>query len=145
MIPTDRGIINAVSYDRRFLDLSWQWLNDPDVRKLARVSAFSKDDQIRFFESLPLRQDYRLWGTEFDGVPVGAFGLRHMKDRVSRILHLRRRPQLLEARNRQVDRGVRHLLGAGEWIAPALLPRRERQRCFPANVRKPWLRRHRDR
>ena len=69
-----------VPYDRRYLDLSWDWLADPETRALTMTPEFTREDQSRFFEALPERSDYRLWGIELVGDgPIGAAGLKRIR------------------------------------------------------------------
>ena len=68
----------VVEYDRRFLAASWDWLNDEEIRALTHTPIFSRDDQERWFESLPSRNDYLVWGVELDGKPIGVFGIKNI-------------------------------------------------------------------
>ena len=69
-----------VPYDRRYLDLSWDWLADPETKALTMTPEFTREDQSRFFEALPERSDYRLWGIELVGDgPIGAAGLKRIR------------------------------------------------------------------
>src|SRR4051794_4044142 len=42
---------------------------------------FTREDQIAFFDGLPARDDYKIWGiaTE-EGAPIGAAGIKHIDD-----------------------------------------------------------------
>lgn len=66
------------SFDERFLEKSWQWLRDPELKRLTMTPDFTRDDQRRWFERLPQMADYRIWGISCDGRPVGALGLKHI-------------------------------------------------------------------
>lgn len=71
--------IRLVPYSREYLDRSWEWLNDPETKRLTLTPDFTREDQIRFFASLPARDDYRIWGLELEGVgPIGAAGIKHI-------------------------------------------------------------------
>jgi RimJ/RimL family protein N-acetyltransferase len=74
--------VSAVKYDERYLELSWIWLNDEDIRRLTLTPLFTKEQQRTWFESLATRKDYVIWGVELEGKPIGAFGIKHM-DRIS--------------------------------------------------------------
>lgn len=72
--------LRLAPYDRRFLDLSWDWLRDPEVKALTLTPDFSREDQIAFFDRLPGRADYHIWGVELDGTgPIGAAGLKNVR------------------------------------------------------------------
>jgi len=65
-------------YDERFLEKSWAWLNDPEIKALTLTPDFTREGQKCWFRSLPERSDYRIWGISCDGIPVGAIGLKHI-------------------------------------------------------------------
>jgi RimJ/RimL family protein N-acetyltransferase len=69
----------AVEYDERFLEASWGWLNDPEARTLSRTPVFTREEQRTWFNSLPHKPDYCIWGMELNGVPIGAMGLKHIE------------------------------------------------------------------
>jgi len=66
-------------YDEGFLECSWKWLNDPEIKTLTMTPDFSKVDQIKFFKSISSREDYKIWGLLLNGVrKVGACGLKNI-------------------------------------------------------------------
>jgi RimJ/RimL family protein N-acetyltransferase len=70
--------INLVPYDVRFLDLSWFWLNEPEIKALTMTSDFSREQQRDFYSSLTSRSGYHIWGIELIGHgPIGATGLKN--------------------------------------------------------------------
>lgn len=71
------GSIRLVPYDRAYLDHSWDWLRDPELKALTLAGDFTREDQVAFFESLPQRTDYKIWGVESpEGDPIGAAGIK---------------------------------------------------------------------
>jgi RimJ/RimL family protein N-acetyltransferase len=64
------------SFDERFCEKSWEWLNDPEIKRLTMTPDFTREDQKRWFANLPQAPDYKVWGLSFDGVPIGALGLK---------------------------------------------------------------------
>jgi RimJ/RimL family protein N-acetyltransferase len=75
------AMLQLVDYDRTYLDLSWDWLRDPETKALTMTPDFSRDDQRAFFASLPTRTDYKVWGVAVDGHgPVGAAGIKRISD-----------------------------------------------------------------
>jgi RimJ/RimL family protein N-acetyltransferase len=73
--------VRLVAFDRRYLDLSWEWLRDPEIKRLTLSPDFTRDQQLAFFAGLPGRSDYRIWGAEtLDGEPIGAIGIKHIAD-----------------------------------------------------------------
>ena len=67
-----------VPFDRTFLDCSFQWLNDPEIRFLTDTPVVTREAQETWFASLPSRPDYAVWGVQADGVPVGVCGVKHI-------------------------------------------------------------------
>jgi RimJ/RimL family protein N-acetyltransferase len=84
MTSTSPGNVRLVPYSRYYLDCSWQWLNDPEIKRLTLTPDFSREDQDRFFASLPTRADYRIWGLELEGTgPIGAAGLKNLNGNIA--------------------------------------------------------------
>ena len=77
--PPEPAGVQQVPYDERFLDSSWQWLQDPEIRRLTDTPVFSRQQQREWFDGLGSRSDYSVWGVEVDGQPVGAFGIKNVK------------------------------------------------------------------
>jgi RimJ/RimL family protein N-acetyltransferase len=65
-----------VPYDETFLALSADWLADPEIKALTMTPDFDRAAQARWFQSLPGRTDYLIWGVRHAGQPVGACGLK---------------------------------------------------------------------
>jgi RimJ/RimL family protein N-acetyltransferase len=71
--------VHLVRFDRAFLDRSWEWLQDQETKRLTMTPDFTREDQQRFFDSLPSRSDYRIWGVVLArGEPIGAAGLKNV-------------------------------------------------------------------
>ena len=82
-------VINTVSrlalvpYDRQFLDRSWDWLNDPEIRALTLTPEFTREEQIQFFESLTTRPGYKIWGVCLGSELIGAVGLKNQRAEIA--------------------------------------------------------------
>lgn len=72
--------LKFVEYDRVFLQQSWDWLNDPEIKKLTRTPDFTKEQQEKFYLSLSNRNDYLIWGLTYSGKNIGAVGLKNIKN-----------------------------------------------------------------
>lgn len=72
-------MISLVPYDRNCLDHSWKWLSDPEIRELTMTPEFTREQQISFFESLPHREGYSIWGVAFNEQLIGAAGLKNQR------------------------------------------------------------------
>lgn len=67
-----------VPFDEEFLERSYEWLRDPEIARLTRTPSVDAASQRRWWEGLPGRTDYAVWGIRYDGVPVGAMGLKRI-------------------------------------------------------------------
>jgi RimJ/RimL family protein N-acetyltransferase len=65
-------------FDEGFLEKSWRWLQDPEIKRLTMTPDFNREQQRRWFESLPELKDYRIWGMRCDDAAIGALGLKHI-------------------------------------------------------------------
>ena len=70
--------IKFVKYTRIFLEKSSGWLNDNEIKKLTMTPKFSQKVQSEWFENLENRTDYYIWGIEYNNIPIGAVGLKHI-------------------------------------------------------------------
>ena len=69
--------IRLVAYNRAYLEKSWEWLRDPEIKALTLAGDFTRAEQEAFFEGLATRDDYKIWGVEsLDGEPLGAAGIK---------------------------------------------------------------------
>lgn len=69
--------LDFVQYDRTFLEKSWAWLQDPEIKSLTNTPDFTKEQQETFFNSLP-RKDYKIWGLRYNNVEIGVVGLKNI-------------------------------------------------------------------
>lgn len=70
--------LQLVEYDRGFLDMSWMWLNDKQLKYLTMTPEFSREEQQAFFKNLPKRKDYFIKGVTYKEIPIGACGLKNI-------------------------------------------------------------------
>ncbi|WP_261857309.1 GNAT family N-acetyltransferase [Photobacterium sanguinicancri] len=70
--------LNLVPYDRVFLNASWIWLNDPEIKNLVLSEDFSKEQQEKFYLSLPDRDDYKIWGLKYGTTAIGTVGIKNI-------------------------------------------------------------------
>jgi len=66
-------------FNRETLDLSFDWLADPEIRQLTETPVIEKGAQLRWFTGLPSRSDYKVWGVSYQGKPVGVVGLKRIE------------------------------------------------------------------
>lgn len=71
--------VQLVPFDQAFLERSWNWLQDPEIKRLTLTPDFTREEQQRFFDGLPSRSDYRIWGVVLAGGElIGAAGLKNV-------------------------------------------------------------------
>ena len=73
-------MLKLITYNKDFLPLSWNWLNDPEIKSLTMTPEFSKEDQLNFFNSIKERKNYKIFGIEFDNIKIGACGLKNIEN-----------------------------------------------------------------
>lgn len=67
-------------YNRIFLDKSWEWLHDKEIKILTNTPDFTKQEQLAFFNSLNQKEDYFIKGICINQNPVGAAGLKKINN-----------------------------------------------------------------
>lgn len=68
-------------YDRCFFEKSRLWLEDDEVNRLTNTGILPDEStRLKWFDSLPSKKDYLIWGVSFEGHPIGACGLKHISD-----------------------------------------------------------------
>lgn len=72
--------INIVPYSKAFLDESWSWLSDPEIKQLTATPDMTREAQLEWYKGLPNRSDYRVWGIALakDNTPIGVVGLKNV-------------------------------------------------------------------
>ncbi|MDD4777198.1 MAG: GNAT family N-acetyltransferase [Fermentimonas sp.] len=65
-------------YDRIILEKSWEWLNDPEIKKIMNVTDMNKEAQEEWFRSLKDRKDYFVVGVWRDEEPIGVIGIKNI-------------------------------------------------------------------
>jgi len=73
-------MIKLVEYDEQFLDLSWLWLNDPEISALTDTKKFTKGSQRDWFERLPEKKDYLIWGIKYYEERIGVVGIKNIQN-----------------------------------------------------------------
>lgn len=65
-------------YTEEFLELSWAWLNDEEIKSLTNTPPITREGQKSWFDGLKDRRDYLVWGLEYNGEKIGACGLKNL-------------------------------------------------------------------
>jgi len=74
----DYKSLSFVEYTEVFLEKSWIWLNDTEIKKLTLTPTFTKEQQVRFFKTIKERDEYLIKGILFNSSPIGACGLKNI-------------------------------------------------------------------
>lgn len=70
-------LVKLVRFDRVFLQLSWDWLNDSELKELTDTPDFTRESQQSWFDTLQKQTEYLIWGISFQNVRIGACGLKN--------------------------------------------------------------------
>lgn len=73
-------VLTLESFSRVFLEKSFYWCNDPEIQELIDGRPVNKEEQEKWYKTLPLRKDYMIWGLSCDGVPIGSCGLKDINE-----------------------------------------------------------------
>ncbi len=65
-------------FNRKYLDLSWNWINDPELRDMISSKTITREEQLIWFNSIRKLSNYLIWGIETDGNPIGVCGLKNI-------------------------------------------------------------------
>jgi RimJ/RimL family protein N-acetyltransferase len=76
--PITASRLSAVRFDEVFLERSWHWLHDPEIKRLTLSPDFTREEQLLWFAWFPGRTDYLIWGLAGNGIPIGAMGLKNI-------------------------------------------------------------------
>lgn len=65
-------------FDRRTLEKTWEWLNDPEIKDLTSTPDFDRESQEAWFQRLKGRDDYYIRSIWRDDEPIGVLGIKHL-------------------------------------------------------------------
>lgn len=72
--------VSLCEFDYDFLKRSWKWLNDPYINYYSATGPITRKGQLEWFNSLQERSDYVIWGVKYQNIPIGACGLKNIKE-----------------------------------------------------------------
>jgi RimJ/RimL family protein N-acetyltransferase len=72
-------VLNLVPFDKLFLELSWNWLENEELRNLVESPKITKDQQLNWFNEIATKSDYFIWGILLGEKPIGACGIKRIK------------------------------------------------------------------
>jgi RimJ/RimL family protein N-acetyltransferase len=73
--------ISLVKFNRLYLDLSWNWLNDPEIKQMTNTPDFTRESQQVWFSTLDDKTNYLIWGVSHKDLPIGVCGLKNITNK----------------------------------------------------------------
>ena len=71
--------ITLVDYTEEYFNRSKDWLSDCELNHLIHAGPLPSDEErLTWFNSLPSRLDYLIWGVDYGGEPIGVCGFKHI-------------------------------------------------------------------
>lgn len=72
-------MLHLVPFDKLYLAKSYNWLNEPEIQALTDGPiGVTCEEQERWFALIQNDTTYQIWGIEYQGVPIGACGIKHI-------------------------------------------------------------------
>lgn len=65
-------------FDLFYLGKSEEWLSDPYTKRMTCANDLTYEQRLKWFDTIQLREDYKIWGLEYDDVPIGVCGLKNI-------------------------------------------------------------------
>lgn len=72
--------LELVDFDEVFLDASYLWLQDFELRYLIDSDLVTKYSQQQWFNSLKEKKGYFIMGIKYNGFPIGVVGIKNIMD-----------------------------------------------------------------
>ena len=73
--------VDHKEFDEVALEKSWEWLQDPELKRLTMAPDIDKESQRRWFENLKTRKDYYVFCSWQGDKPIGVGGLKHITEK----------------------------------------------------------------
>lgn len=65
-------------FDKKILDLTYNWLNDPEIQALIDSKPVEYEKQQEWFDRLPSRKDFLIYSIWHNDTPIGVLGLKNV-------------------------------------------------------------------
>ena len=72
----DTARLTLKPFTKDALKQTYEWLHDPEIHELTLTPNFSEEEQLAWFQNLPLREDYITRIIYADDEMIGAWGLK---------------------------------------------------------------------
>lgn len=70
--------VEFLEFDESFLEKSWCWLNDHEIKMLTKAPDFTREEQHNWFQRVKKSKEYLALGVSADSKPIGACGLKNI-------------------------------------------------------------------
>lgn len=70
--------VELQEFDETYLEKSFFWLTDMEIKALTQTPEISRESQRKWFNSLKTKEDYKVFGICVDGMGIGAIGLKNI-------------------------------------------------------------------
>jgi len=81
MATLPQGPIHFSDYNEQFLQLSWHWLRDEEIKELTRTPDFTREEQAQWYSTLPDNKNYQAFGIWWGGKAIGVCGIKNITDK----------------------------------------------------------------
>ena len=72
-------MMKLVKFDQLFLVKSFEWMHDQEIRDLIDGPVvLTREMQQKWYEQILNDNTYAIWGIAWDGVKIGACGIKHI-------------------------------------------------------------------
>lgn len=72
-------MMTLVKFDELYLSKSFDWLNDSEIQALTDGPlTLTREMQQKWYEEMREDSTYVIWGIDWDGVRIGACGIKHI-------------------------------------------------------------------
>lgn len=73
--------IELEEFNLDYLNLSFEWLKDVELRKLIDAPVITKEAQLEWFKKLTERKDYKTWGVKYQNIKIGVCGFKNITEK----------------------------------------------------------------
>lgn len=70
--------VSLCEFSKVFLEKSYCWLNDPEIQSLTDTKPVIKSEQIKWYNCLKNKKDYKVYGVLFNQIPIGVCGIKNI-------------------------------------------------------------------
>lgn len=71
-------MVSLEPFDNIYLEKSWEWLNDPEIKYLTDTPDFTKSDQQKWYSLVKNNPNYKLFGARIGTERIGVFGFKNI-------------------------------------------------------------------